>query len=177
MCSVMAHKELAGLRRLLHQMDPAVPGVFRSTRQACVPVCGKFRGVPFWVMINSMRSRVLVWVAVLVASGAAAGLALDVAVAGTSEATGLAGVIAGFCELAALVLGVTAWAGERRVAGAGRRAEDGSSAAAADGCSRSPAAGQREDGKYVVDARGAEGLQVGDGNSQHIVLRRSSPGS
>jgi hypothetical protein len=126
-----------------------------------------------------MGSRVLLWVAVLVASGAAAGLAIDVVIAGTSEAAGLAGVIAGFCELAALVLGVAAWAGERRAADARavEAVKDVSSAVAAGGRSASPADGQRRDGKYVVDARGAEGLQVGDGNTQHVVFRRSSPDS
>ena len=118
------------------------------------------------------------WAAVVIATTAAVGLVVDVAVAGTGEAAGLAGVIVAFCELAALVLGVTAWAAERRAPAAGPQAEGASSAATAGGDSRGSVAGQRvENGKYAVDARGAEGLQVGDGNAQHNVFRRSSPDS
>jgi hypothetical protein len=124
-----------------------------------------------------MRSRVLVWVALMIAAAAAAGLAVDVAIAGTSNATGLAGVIAGFCELAAVVLGIAAWAGERRVAEEGRQAENASSTATADGESTTRAeVPHGEDRKYVVDARGAEGVQVGNSNTQYVISRSASPG-
>lgn len=68
-------------------------------------------------MIQSMKWRVLIWVAVGAGVVAAAGLAVDVAVAGMDRASGLAGVLVGFCELGALVLGVAAWAAERRAVG------------------------------------------------------------
>jgi pimeloyl-ACP methyl ester carboxylesterase len=49
---------------------------------------------------------------------------------------------------------------------------------AAPGDGTTPATGRSSGySKYVVDARGAQGLQVGEGNIQFNVPRRSSPGS
>jgi type VI protein secretion system component VasK len=125
-----------------------------------------------------MRWRVLVWGAVVIAAAAAAGLALDVTVVGTGKAAALAGVIAGFCELAALVLGVFAWAGQRRAAAASREEKETSPVAAArDDSGGADATQAGVDTKYVVDARRAAGVQVGEGNTQHVVSRRPSPGT
>lgn len=56
------------------------------------------------------------------------------------------------------------------------RPEQESAAAPGDGTT--PATGPPSGySKYVVDARGAQGLQVGEGNIQFNVPRRSSPGS
>jgi hypothetical protein len=125
-----------------------------------------------------MRWRFLIWLAALIAVAAAAGLVADVAVAGIGAAATLAGVIAGFCELVAVVLGVSAWTAERRSSGTGRRAENAGSGASARSASETlvPAT-HGDDGKYVVDARGADGLQIGDGNTQHIIFGRATPGS
>src|SRR2546421_6826117 len=116
-----------------------------------------------------MRWRLLRWVAVVIAAAAAAGSAVDVAVPGTDQAAALAGVIVGFCELAALLLGVTAWVGERQASAMAKQAKGMSYAGSTSSSLKTPAADKRSpDGKYVVDARGAIGLQVGENNTQYI---------
>lgn len=103
---------------------------------------------------------------------AAVGLAVDVAAAGMEQATGLAGVIVGFCEIGVLVLGVAAWAAERRssplvsaraaATSAPEKGEEGSGADAARG---SPVG----NGKYVIITEKIDRSQIGDGNSQYNV--------
>lgn len=125
-----------------------------------------------------MRWRLLLWVAVVTATAVAAGLAVDVAVAGTGPAAALAGIIAGFCELAALLLGITAWVGGRQASAKIQQAKGTPSAGGSNSSPKPAVANKRgQDGKYVVDARGATGLQIGESNTQHIVLRRPTPGS
>jgi hypothetical protein len=104
--------------------------------------------------------QLLIRLAVLIGVAAAAGLGADVAVAGTGKAAELAGVIAGFCELGAVLLGVVAWAGDRRPGAvptevAKKPVQDSPASAA----------------KYVVDARHARGVQAGDGAAQHNDFR------
>jgi hypothetical protein len=115
-----------------------------------------------------VRWSVLTWLAVAIALAAAACLAVDIAVAGPGQAAGLAGVIAGFCELAALVLGVAAWAA-RRQATDNHSGRSASRVAEKDG-ETAPTAREGAD-KYVVDSRQARGIQVGDGNTQHNDFR------
>jgi hypothetical protein len=124
-------------------------------------------------MMQSVRWRVLIWVAVLLGAAAAAGLGVDVAVAGLDKAAGLAGVIVGFCELGALVLGIAAWAAERRASTA-RLAPPDPSVLGMAGRTGGPVAGLEERAsRYRVDARHAGQVQIGDGtNIQHI----GSPG-
>jgi hypothetical protein len=55
-----------------------------------------------------MRWRLLTWLALAIGIMVATGLGIDVAVAGMTRASGLAVVIAGFCELCALMLAVAA---------------------------------------------------------------------
>jgi hypothetical protein len=117
-----------------------------------------------------MRWRVLVWTAVATASAGAIWLVVEIATGGVDKASGLAGVIVGFCELAALVLGVFAYAAERREPGRGADAEPTAPAATA------PAAGPTKaseagSAKYAVDARGAHGVQTGERNTQHNQFR------
>jgi hypothetical protein len=115
--------------------------------------------------------HVLTRLAVAIAAAAAIGLGIDVAVAGTTQAAGLAGVIVGFCELGALVLGVGSWAARRQEAGDQRD-------------SHPPEvperAGQEADGivppvspsaKYIVDTRQAQAVQIGDHSTQHNDFR------
>ena len=124
-----------------------------------------------------MRSSLLVRVAAVIAAAAAIGLAVDIAIAGTGRAAALASVIAGFCELGALVLGATAWAAGRR-ASAAAQSEEAQPAVRTSSSPKSPIPDKRgQDGKYVVDARGAAGLQIGDGNVQRVAFRRSTPDS
>jgi hypothetical protein len=125
-----------------------------------------------------MRWRLLRWVAVIIATAAVAGLAIDVALAGTDKAAALAGVIAGFCELAALLLGVTAWVGERQASARAQQAKGTPSAGRTSSGLKTPVADKRgQDGKYVVDARGATGVQVGENNTQNILSRPPTPSS
>lgn len=125
-----------------------------------------------------MRWRLLRWIALIIAAAAAVGLAVDVAVYGTNQAAALAGVIVGFCELGALLLGVTAWVVERQRSAKARQPEGTPSAGSTSSDSKAPAADKyHQDGKYVVDARGASGLQVGENNTQHIFPGRSTQSS
>jgi len=118
-----------------------------------------------------VRWRAVVWVAVALGVAAATSLVVDVALNGTGKASGLAGIIVAFCELGALVLGVTAWAAERRTAA-------GKSSPGRPGRARDPDleeprhARPAGSGKYVVDARGVKGLQVGDGNIQRNIFHQ-----
>jgi hypothetical protein len=121
-----------------------------------------------------VRWRLLVWLAVAFALAAAAALGADVVVVGPDKAAALAGVIAGFCELGALVLGVVGWMGERRVAGD----RSGSGVAYVGGKGREgPVADARvSEGMYVVDSRHARGVQVGDHNFQRNAFGRAAAG-
>jgi hypothetical protein len=127
--------------------------------------------------------RAVTWLAVAVMVAAAVGLALDAGLAGVTQASGLAGVIVGFCELGALLLAVVSWTAERRRASA---EPDPAPAAAV---TPEPAAATPEPAppqtappqtatpeaapaKYVVDLRDAHGVQVGDHNIQHNVYGR-----
>jgi hypothetical protein len=118
--------------------------------------------------------RLLLWSAALLAIAGAAGIVADAAVAGVGKASGLAGVIAGLCELAGLVLGVAGLTGRRRAVLPDGDSRDGSPAgpAAADP-SRGTGGGTGGRPIYVVDARESSALQVGDGNLQHNDFRRT----
>ncbi len=124
-----------------------------------------------------MGWRVLTWLAIVIAAVAAVSLGVDAVVAGLGKAAGLAGVIAGFCELGALALAVTGWAGHRREAAErpapepARGPERTEPAQQAGQAGTPPGGGS---GKYGVDARQAEGVQIGDGNTQHNDFRRNS---
>lgn len=125
----------------------------------------------------SMRWRLLRWIAMIIATAAATGLAVDVAVAGTGQAAALAGVIVGFCELTALLLGITAWVGKRQASAKAQQVKGAVSTGNTASGSETSVAKRTQDGKYEVDARWATGLQVGENNTQHIVLRSPTPGS
>jgi hypothetical protein len=121
-----------------------------------------------------VKWRILLYLAVLIAAAAAAGLGVEVAVAGPGPAAGLAGVIAGFCELGALLLGVAGWAaqhraGDRRAAGARHQPDPDDSGLAAGNAAADAV------GKYVVDARHARGVQIGDRNVQRNEFGGSLP--
>jgi hypothetical protein len=105
------------------------------------------------------------WTALIVGAVTVAGLGVDIAVAGPDKAAVLAGIVVGFCEVVGVVLAVVGWAGERRSGEPTRLANRDNSVPESQ-----PAAGGR---KYVVDARDATGVQVGDGNTQHVDVRRS----
>lgn len=122
-----------------------------------------------------MKWRVLVWIAAATAVAAAAGLGVDVAVAGTDKAAGLAGIIVGFCELAAVVLAVVGLTGQRRTTEAGSQVPRRDPGAKVGDPADSARAPQSEIGKYRVDAHGAEGLQIGDNNTQRNIFGRIPP--
>jgi hypothetical protein len=116
------------------------------------------------------------------AVAAAADLVADLAVGGPGKASALAGVIAGFCELGALVLGVSAWAAQRRAASgqAGDQREPADPPGpqrSAPGQNGADAVPQSAPGKYVVDARQAQAIQIGDGNTQRNDFRRHDSGT
>jgi hypothetical protein len=124
------------------------------------------------VIIGSVKWRLLAWVAVVMAAGAGIGLGVDVAVAGLDKASGLAGVIVGFCELTAFALGVAAWAGRRRVASIATEEPDAVPMdTSVTEVSRLAAGTVEKRGKYVVDAPNSKGLQIGDGNIQRNDFR------
>jgi hypothetical protein len=106
----------------------------------------------------------------------AVGLGADAVVAGVDRASGLAGVVAGFCELAAFVLGVTGWVARRRTAlsSADGRGDD---AAGSGSDEVGPGAGAEAAAraKYAVDVREARGLQIGDHNIQQNEFRGVPP--
>ena len=119
-----------------------------------------------------MKGRLLVGLAVTIAVAGAIAIGVDAAVAGIDKAAGLAGVIVGFCELAALALGVAGFMADRREGRSkGERPGVGEVAAAATSpsapASGAPADGPAVQGKYVVDVRDASGVQIGDHNVQH----------
>ncbi|MGW0197264.1 hypothetical protein [Nonomuraea sp. NPDC003201] len=96
-----------------------------------------------------MKWRVLMWTAVAAGAVVAAGLGAYVAVAGTDKAAGPAGVIAAFCELAALTLAVASWIRQRQAPGDGDP-----------GPRTSPGFGA------VVHIQEGKGVQIGDHNEQ-----------
>ena len=110
------------------------------------------------------------WLACVIGAGSAAGLAADVVVAGMGRAAGLAGVIVGFCELGALVLGVAARTGEQQARSERREgrvpevADEGGDGRLTGGMA----------GKYVVDARHSRGVQVGDRSVQRNDFRSAA---
>lgn len=110
-----------------------------------------------------------------VAVVAAAGLGVDVAVAGIDKASGLAGVIAAFCELVAVVLAIAGRAGQRRSTATRARQAPSAPEPTGDGDTDRPKDGNGASAKYAVDASHAEGVQIGDGNTQYLDYRRSSP--
>ncbi len=119
-----------------------------------------------------MKGRVLIGLAVTIAVAGAIAIGVDVAVAGIDKAAGLAGVVVGLCELAALVLGVAGFMADRRGESRGEtdRQVSGDAAAVA-AAPRAPASVSQADGpavhgKYVVDVRDASGVQIGDNNVQ-----------
>lgn len=113
----------------------------------------------------------------IIAAVAAVGLGIDVAVAGTTQAAGLAGVIVGFCELGALVLGVVSRAAQRH------EAKEQQASSLPDAPGTAPQEPERNaqpgnaSGKYVVDARQAQGVQIGDHGIQRVEFRTSPGGS
>ncbi len=119
-----------------------------------------------------MKGHVLIGLAVAIAVAGAIAIGVEVAMAGIDKAAGLAGVIVGFCELAALVLGVAGFMASRRGESRGEdeRQRGGEAEAAATApvtpAPCSPAEGPASQGKYVVDIREASGVQVGDNNVQ-----------
>lgn len=124
----------------------------------------------FWPDNGHMRWRVVTWTAVAIAAAAAIGLGVVAGLRGLDKAAGLAGVIVGFCELGALVLGVAAWSAERR--GAGREPDPRSSRVCDEGQAPPappgpPVPAAPRAGKYVISAETIEKSQVGDGNIQY----------
>jgi hypothetical protein len=69
---------------------------------------------------GGVKWRFLIWAAAVIAAAGAVALISDAA-AGLGQTSGLARVIVGFCELAALVLGVAGWASRRREVSVCRR--------------------------------------------------------
>lgn len=124
--------------------------------------------------VSGLRWRVLAWAAAVVAAAGVAGLGAQVAIAGVDKASGLAAVIAGFCELAAFTLGVAGWASRRRMnsAGIGMEHADTVASAAAEGAGPDEA---RAGAKYEIDARGAHVGHVGDGGFHYADYRGLRP--
>lgn len=103
-------------------------------------------------------------------------LGADAGVAGMDKASGLAGVIVGFCELAALIMGVTAWASRRRTAGVDEDFDDsGKPPKTANAMEASKGRGHAGGPKYVVDLRGSQAASVGDGGIHYVDLRGARP--
>jgi len=97
-------------------------------------------------------------------------------VAGLGQASGLAGVIAGFCELTAFLLGVAGWVGKRRAASASEDIPDAAATRTPPVKVSSTSNTETEkSAKYVVDARGARVLQIGDRNAQYNDFPRGAP--
>jgi hypothetical protein len=119
----------------------------------------------------------MLWLAAGIAVGAGAGLCAEIAVEGVSQAAGLAGVIAGFCELGALVMGVAGLAGEHRITRGD--AERTAVAPALETAGKVVEAGaENQAGKYTVDLRQARMVQVGDHSFQlnHLYSQAFSRG-
>jgi hypothetical protein len=112
-------------------------------------------------MILSVKWRVLIWAALVIGAVAVVGLGVDIVVAGPDKAAVLAGIVVGFCEVVGAGFAVVSWAGERK-------STQPAVPKAPDAPGSQPTAGS---GKYVVDARDATGVQVGDGNTQHVDTR------
>ncbi|MGA5821500.1 hypothetical protein ACPC54_26960 [Kitasatospora sp. NPDC094028] len=106
-----------------------------------------------------MGWRAVTWSAVAVGALAAVALGVYALLAGADRASGLAGVIVGFCEIGALVLGVVGWAAERRAAPAATAPTAQTTPA--------PAQPQAQNGKFAISAERIEKAQFGDGNTQH----------
>ena len=122
-----------------------------------------------------MKWRVLVRAAVLIAAAAAVMLGVVAVTTGLTAASGLAGVIVGFCELVVVALAVIGWAGERRSATAAGKEGTSTSAPSAGrpAPGQGPASGH-SGGKYAVTVGGnAQGIMIGDGNVQNVDLRHS----
>lgn len=77
---------------------------------------------------SGVKWRALVWAAVLIATAAAVLLGVVALTAGLAAASGLAGVVVGFCELVAVALAVIGWAGERQSAAGSEKKETNASA-------------------------------------------------
>lgn len=117
----------------------------------------------------------LVWAAVLIAAAAAAMLGVVAVTAGLAAASGLAGLVVGFCELVAVTLAILGWVGERRSATEAAKEEPSISlpSAGRPAPSRDPASGHSS-GKYAVTLGDSnQGTMIGDGNVQNIDLRYS----
>jgi hypothetical protein len=126
---------------------------------------------------SDVKWRVLVWVAVLIATAAAVVLGVVAVEEGLTAASGLAGVIVAFCELAAVVLAVIGWVGKRRPVSDTRKDETRTRSV--------PSAGPDDAHKHLADGRGggkyvvnlgdnAQGTVIGDGNILHNDLRYSN---
>lgn len=123
---------------------------------------------------SAVKWRVLVWAAVLIAAAAAVVLGVVAVEEGLTAASGLAGVIAGFCELTAVALAVIGWVGKRRSVTDTRKEETRATSA--------PSAGPHDANQHLADGRGggkyvvnlgdnAQGTVIGDGNILHNDLR------
>lgn len=125
-------------------------------------------------MPDGVKRRILLRTAAIIAVAASAGLVVDATVAGLNQAAAVAGVVAAICGFAALLLGVAGWAGERQRAEAGNEvsaANQPGDSVQATGDTRISA--ERPAAKFIVDVHSADGVQVGDGNTQHNDFRRS----
>lgn len=128
-------------------------------------------------MIGGVKWRLLAVAAAVIGLVGAAGLGVDVAVAGVDRASASAGVIAGFCELTAFVLGMTGWVAKRRTALTGADSPGATAAGGRAADVNHEASGETEgSAKYEVDARDTRGLQIGDHNIQRNDFRRASSG-
>ena len=103
---------------------------------------------------------VVKWGAVVVGAGTAVGLGVDVAVSGLQGAQGVAGVVGGLCEVVAVVIALVGWANEKRSSAV-------TPVLPAPGAAAEPSAVRGGRGKYVVDARDAKHVQIGDGNTMN----------
>jgi hypothetical protein len=126
---------------------------------------------------SDVRWRLLVVAAGVIGFVGAAVLGADAVVAGVGTAAGLAGVMAGFCELAAFVLGVTGWAARCKTAlNAAGNPGEATASDSADEVARATRQDPGERARYGVDARNACGLQIGDHNFQRNDFRHATSG-
>lgn len=125
-----------------------------------------------------MKWRVLVWAAGLIAAVTAVILGVVAVTAGLAAASGLAGVIAGFCELVAVALAVIGWSGRHRpTTGAAKEWTSTSAPSAERPALGLGSASSHSGSKYEVTVGdNAQDFMIGDNNVLNIDHRHSHGG-
>jgi hypothetical protein len=117
--------------------------------------------MPFgWWIMRGVTWGVVKWGAVVVGAGTAVGLGVDVAVSGLQGAQGAAGLVGGLCAVIAVVVAIVGWANEKRSSAV-------TPVLPVPDVVTEPSTVRGGGGKYVVDARDAKHVQIGDGNTMN----------